>query len=125
MGISDVPMKSVQLIIAHAIDKFLDPFDGYKIPGCVQHESSVGKQGSINHSARRDDLYSIPLFIVGDKLTQSFQSVTGSEESVPADFSSDYIPSGFEVHSVSFRGFKSQSLLWVVNYDLCNIMLIM
>lgn len=119
MRVGNVPMKSIQFIVGHSINKFFHCFDRNEIPGSVQHETSISKQRSVNDSSGGNDLNRISLFIKGNELTQSLQTVTSSKECISSNFSSYNISLGFNVNSVTLGRLKSQSLFWVIDDNLC------
>lgn len=141
-------MKSIQLVVSHPIHKFFHGFHGNKIPGRVQHETSISKEWTINDSTGGNDLHSVSLFVKCDKLAESFweerqfyfsflkfvililvnydnhlmssltKTMTSSEKGVTSNLGSHNISLSLNVNSITLRGFQGQSFFWVVDNDL-------
>lgn len=50
--IDKMPMKSVHFVVHHGVDGLIDQLDGKKMPGTIDHESSVLHEGFVLDNQR-------------------------------------------------------------------------
>jgi len=113
-----MPVERVEFIVRHPVNQLLHGLDGDKVPGSVQHETAVGKEGPVNDGSSGYNLNRVSLLIVGNQLAEGLQSMPGSEERVTPNFGRDRVPLRLEINPVTLRSFQSESLLGVIHGDL-------